>query len=276
MGIFFPDNDKRQTRLIELSTDTQEFLFEATTDYTDFRKLNAQVNKQIAEAYDKAGLKPPSTTKVDILKAAGIADSVSTDDTIVEVVDILVDIAGFAITIKYLAPAATRLLVRTGAMTAETAAKVLVKFTVPVVGREVEITAGDIAGNILSGIFGGVAIAGIDLGIDAIEGAIVKDKLRKGLHTIYPMRTATKLSFDKAKTLLDSIRSVKTTLDALTDKDGKPIVPPDAWDQLLKNVIAKDVQPAVDAEKAITVSTVTVELNNLDHSRNSWTVEDIH
>lgn len=276
MGIFFPDNDKRKFRLIEMATDAQEFLFESTTDYDEFKKLSAQVNKQVTDAYSKAGLKPPGVKKVDILKLAGITDQVSTDDTIVSIVDIVVDVAGFAGTIKFLAPAATRALVKTGAMSAETAAKVVAKFTVPIVGREVEITAGDIAGNILGGIVGGVAIAGIDLGIDAIEGAVVKGKLRDGLHKIYPIRTATKLSFDKAKVLLDSIRAVKTTLDALTDADGKPILPPEAWDATLKNIIAKDVKPAVDADKSITVSTVTVELNKLDHDRKSWTVEDIH
>ena len=31
MGIFFPDNEKRKTRLIEISTDTQDFLYNATT-----------------------------------------------------------------------------------------------------------------------------------------------------------------------------------------------------------------------------------------------------
>lgn len=270
MPIFFPDNDKRKTRLIEMATDTENFLYDATTSYADFKALCDVVNKQIADVYKEAGLGIPKVTNIDVIKAADPASDINNDETIVSIAEVIVDVTGFVGSVKYLAPAATKALVKAGLMTEETAAKILTKFTVPLIDREVEITAGDLAGNLLGGIVGGIAVAGIDLGIDAIEGAKAKDKLRKGLHEIYPMRLTTKVALDQSDELLNSIRSVKTTLDAITGA-GIPLT-----EQLIVNLITRDVTPSVNKAKAITASTVTVELNQLDHDRKSWTVEDIH
>ncbi|MCM3782536.1 hypothetical protein M3231_06095 [Neobacillus mesonae] len=270
MPIFFPDNDKRKTRLIELATDTENFLYDATTYYRDFKSLCNVVNKQIADVYQEAGLQKPDISQINVIQQADPSSELHTEETIVSIAEIIVDVAGFITSVKYLAPAATKMLVSAGVMTEETAAKILTKFTIPLIDREVEITAGDLAGSILGGIAGGVAVAGIDLGIDAIEGSIAKDKLRKGLHQIYPMRQTAKISLDQTKELLSSIQSVKTTLDAITGA-GIPLN-----EQIIKNLITKDVLPSVEKAKAITLSTVTVELNQLDLDRKSWTVEDIH
>ncbi|MBN3524538.1 hypothetical protein [Paenibacillus apiarius] len=270
MPIFYPDNEKRKVRLLELATDTQNFFYEATADYEDFKKLCEVVNKQIVAVYNEAGLKAPGIKQVDVIELAGITKDISSKDKNLEIAEILLDVASFAGTIKYFAPAATKLLVRSGVMAEETAARILASFTVPFIGKEVEITAGGLAGSLLSGILGGIAVGGIDLGLDAINGAKAKEKLRGGLHTLYPVRTSTRLSLDKSKGLLDSIRSVKTTLDAISGA-GLPLT-----DAVIKNLIKKDVQPAVEADKNITKGTVTVELNKFDLSRTSWTAEDIH
>jgi hypothetical protein len=268
MPIFFPDNEHRQSRLIELGTDTQTFLFDATNGYAQFKTLLDQVNGQIADAYKEAKLQPPAVSSHDVLKIAGVTDAISNADTIVKISEVIADVGGFIGTVKYLAPAATRLLVRTGAMSAETAAKVFTRFTVPLIEREVVLTAGDLAGGVLSGVLGGVVIAGIDLGIDAIEGSIARDKLRVGIHTVYPLRQTTRMSLDQTSVLLQSLQAVKATLDAITGV-GLPLT-----DQLLRNLITKDVQPAVNAEKTITLATVNSELANLDGARSSWTNED--
>ena len=263
MSIFFPANKKRKARLLELSTDTHNFLHHAKTDYEQFKSLNTQINEKITQVYKKAGLTPPPTKTIDILKAAGATHEIETADTAVEITDILVDVAGLAATIQYLAPGATSLLVETGAMEAETAATVLGT----VLGTE--ITAGTLAGGLLGGLLAGVVIVGIGLAIDAIEGAILRDKLRDGIHKMDQIRASTKLSLDKAEKLVSVLKSVKRTLDSLISSD----IP--LSDQLLRNLITKDAKPAIDAVNAITISTVRVELNKLDHSRNSWTIEDI-
>lgn len=267
MPIFFPDNEKRKERLIELGTDAEDYLQESVSDYQSFQTLLKEVNKQIADVYQAAGLKPPSTRSVDILEQAGVANT-GTGDAIVNIAEILADITGFIGTVKYLAPAATRALVETGAMSAETAAKVLTRFTVPLVGREVTITAGDIAGNVLGGIVGGIAVAGVDLGIDAIEGAILKGKLIGAIDSIFPMRTTTRIAQLQSKTLVDSLTAIKTTLDAL---DGAGVTITDA---IIRNLTTKDAQPSIEAEKKITVATVLAELKKYDQSRNSYTTDD--
>jgi hypothetical protein len=268
MPIFFPDNQNRQTRLIELGTDTQNFLFDTATNYGNFKAILDHANKAIADAYNGANLKPPSVQSHDVLKIAGVTDAISTADTIVKISEVIADVGGFMATVKYLAPAATRILVQTGAMTAETAAKVLTKFMVPLINREVEITAGELAGGIIGGVLGGIAIAGLDLGIDAIEGTIARDKLRDGIHKVVPLRLMTKLSLEQTNVLYLSINAVKTTMDAITGA-GVPLT-----DEMLRNLITKDVQPAVNAERNITTATVTSELQNLDSARKSWTNED--
>ncbi|MHC5739970.1 hypothetical protein [Nostoc sp.] len=57
------------------------------------------------------------------------------------------------------------------------------------------------------GLVGGIAIVGLNIGIDAIEGSIARDKLREGINQTFPLRAGTKLSQEKAATLLDCIES---------------------------------------------------------------------
>lgn len=264
MGIFFPDNDNRKARVLELGSEAQNFLYQATEDFNTFTALLATVNQQIADAYREAGLEPPKTTPVDILQSAQVPG----ENYVVDVVEILADIGGFIGTVKYLTPGATRALVAVGAMSEETAAKVLTKFTLPIFDKEVTITIGDVAGSIIGGIVGGIAVAGLDLAIDAIEGSIARDKLREGINQVFPLRAGVRLSQDKAATLLESLRAVKTTLDAITGA-GIPLT-----DTLIRNLINRDVNPSVAKEQAITNATVSSELRQLDVSNQSWTNED--
>lgn len=266
MPIFFPDNDKRKSRVIELGSDAQNYLFQAQSDYEQFETLLTTINNQIANTYEEAGLTAPPVTSVDIFKAADV-DTGGIDKT-VDVIKIIADIAGFVGTVKYLAPGATRALVATGVMAEDTAARVLAEFTIPLVDREVTITVGDVAGSIIGGIVGGVAIVGVDLAIDAIEGSIARDKLRKGINTVFPLRAGTRLSQLKARTLLDSLTAVRTTLDAIAGA-GIPLT-----DELIQNLIKKDVQPSVDKSNAITADSVKQQLKASDQAANYWTNED--
>lgn len=121
----FPDNDKRQARLIELSSDTQNFLNQLKNNYAEFTILSQEINAKIADLYTQHGLTVPDVTSFDILQASGAAHDVSTGDTAVGVTNILVDVASFLITVQYLAPGVTAMLVDSGIMAAETAATVL-------------------------------------------------------------------------------------------------------------------------------------------------------
>ena len=266
MSLAFPDNDNRAARIRELSVQMQNDLFDAENDYKTFQAMLKATNPCIAAVYNEAGLAPPSTTTLDILKLQGAA--VDDASAPIEIAKIIVDIAGFAGTLKYLAPGAARFLVSVNALSAETAARVLLEFTVPLVGREVTITAGDVAGGLLGGIVGGAAIAGIDLGIDAIEGAIARDKMRTALHQLVPLRLSTRVARERAATLVLSIKAVQTTMDALQGA-GLQLT-----DTIMQNLITKDVEPAITVEKSITSDTVAAELATLDRNSGSWTNED--
>ncbi|MBN3524539.1 hypothetical protein [Paenibacillus apiarius] len=262
MSIFFPDNEKRKNRLLELSADTQNFIAVSKQDYEQFKNLNAVINQKIAQLYANAGLTPPGITQLDILKAAGAAQEVNTADTAVEISTIFLDVAGMAATTLYLAPGVTSFLVGSGILEAETAATVLGT----VFGTEIAV--GTIAGGLIGGLIAGAVIIGIGLAIDAIKGAILRGKLREGLHKLVHIRTKAKLHLDKAAKLVASLDSVNRTLDALLSSH----IP--LTDQVIRNLLTKDVVPAIEAANAITLSTVTIELNVLDLHRRSWTAED--
>jgi hypothetical protein len=266
MPIFFPDNDNRKARVIQLGSDAQEYLYQAHTDYTDFEALLKIVNNSIADTYTAAGLQPPGITSVDIYKAAEVASE--GESKLVDISKVIADIAGFFTTVKYLVPGATKALVDSGTMAEETASRVLTRFTIPLIDRDVAITLGDVAGSIVGGLIGGIAIAGIDLGIDAIEGAKARGKLRDGINQVFPLRAGTKLSQEKAATLLSSLRAVKTTLDAISGA-GVPLT-----DQLIQNLINRDVNPSIQTEQAITPATVAAELKEMDMESKAWTNED--
>jgi hypothetical protein len=129
MPIFFPDNDNRKKRVLELGSEAQNYLYQAQQDYNTFTSLLTTINTQIAQVYKDAGLTPPSLTPVDIFKAADVDDG----SVVVDISKILADIAGLIGTVKYLVPGATKALVSSGAMAASTAEKVIADFTIPLI-----------------------------------------------------------------------------------------------------------------------------------------------
>ena len=187
MGIVYPDNDNRQTRLIELSTDTSDSLYQAATDYSKFTTLVSEVNQQIADLYRTTNLEPPPVDHMDVLRQAGVLDDIHAATSFVDASKILSGVLGLAGACKYLAPGATRLLVSTGAMAEVTAQKVLVQ-TIPLVGWDIELTVGKLAGNVIGSVVTGVAVFAVDLGIDAIEGAQAKTELVTSPHQLFGMR----------------------------------------------------------------------------------------
>jgi hypothetical protein len=263
MPIFFPDNENRKMRVIQLGSDAQQTLYQAQKDYETFEATLPMINQRIAQVYQAAGLQPPTVTSVDIFKAA----EVESGSKVVDIAKVLADIAGFFGTVKYLVPGATKALVATGAMAEETAARVLARFTIPLIDREVAITLGEVAGSIVGGIVvGGIAIAGVDLAIDAIEGSIARDKLREGINQTFPLRAGTKLSQEKAATLLSSLLAIKTTLDAV---EGLQLT-----EEMIQRLIHKDVNPSIQTAEAITPVTVAADLKASDNSSKAWTQED--
>jgi hypothetical protein len=268
MPFIYPDNPHRENRVRELATTVQNDLFEARQDFEEFQRLCKTADSKIAQAYQEAGLTAPKAELYEVVELGGATDD-STGSNVVLVSKIILDVVGTAFAFKFLIPGATQLLVDVGVMSAETAATVLVKLPVQVLGEEVTITAGGVAAGVLVGALSGVAIAGIDLGISAIEGKIVKDKLQNAIHGLYPMRLATRVTLNRARELLRSMRSVTDAMDAIS---GDPEHPP--TEKQIQNIITKVVTPAVEADKKITPDTVAAELADADRVNHSWTHED--
>jgi len=262
MPIFFPDNDKRRARLVELSADAQGFLTEAKTTYKQFLALNTQVNARIAAVYQKAGLARPSVSPIDILRAQKSVYDIATADTIVEVSNIVLGIGGLAATMIYFAPAATSWLVEAGVLEAETASAVLFS------ALGTEATVGALAGGIAGGLVTGAVVLGIGLAIDAIEGGLLRDELRAGIRDTDPIRASTRYSLDKSRTAMELLQSVQTTCDTLLHS-SIPLT-----DEIIQTLIEKDAVPALRNIESITRATVIAELRSLDDSRHSWTNED--
>jgi hypothetical protein len=263
MSIFFPDNDKRHDRLIQLSTDAQGFLAASQADYAAFKSLVATTNGQIAELYRRAGLPPPPTTAANIFAGTAAAGLVAEADTIVEITNVVVGVAGLVVTVQWMAPAATAFLVESGVLGAETATTVLGT----VLGTE--IVVGTLAGGIVGGLIVGAVVVAVGLIVDAIEGAILRDKLREGIRTMDQVRASCKLAQDKARCLVESLQAINRTLTSIVDS-SVPVTP-----EMISNLVTKAAQPAIDRAYYITMSTVVQELRALDRSRGSWTAEDV-
>ena len=158
-GIFFPDNENRKIRLLELSKDTQYFMNQAQDAYKKFTSLNTEINQKIFQLYLNSGLKPPQVTNIDILKIAGAVQEAGKANTTIEVIKLIID-AGGMIALPFLTSGAINLMVGSGIMAAETAATALGT----VLGAEI------IIGTIAGGILIGIVIISIDFLIDAITG----------------------------------------------------------------------------------------------------------
>jgi hypothetical protein len=263
MSIFFPDNDKRHTRLIELSSDAQSFLQASKNSYAEFKTLIAAVNTEIAALYQRAGLPPPDRTTADIITAGDAAHQVAVGDTAVEITNLLAGVVGMVATIAWLAPGATAFLVEAGVLEAETAATVLGT----VLGTE--LTIGTLAGGIVGGLIAGAVVIAVGLIVDAIEGAVLRDKLRNGIYKVDQIRASCRLAQDKGACLVQSLRAIKSSLDILSSS-GVPLN-----EQVIANVVNKAAKPAIAQAQAITLATVVRELAELDRSRGSWTNEDV-
>ncbi|MEC2074424.1 hypothetical protein [Alkalihalophilus marmarensis] len=262
MSIFFPDNEKRHDRLLELSSDTQIFLYDLKDLYKEFVSVIENINDRVARLYQREGLAIPEITTIDILNAGQATREKVEGDTTVSFLNVLVDVGGFLATVSFIAPGVTTLLVSSGVMGAETAATVLGTLL------GVELTIGSLAGGVIAGIIVAGVIIGIGLIMDAIEGAILRDKLREGIHKLDQVRANVKLSLDKVGILLSSLKGVKRALESF-EQSGIAVN-----DSIINNLINKTIAPAIEETKKIDMSQVRRELNQLDYERHSWVVED--
>lgn len=264
MSLTFPDNPKRQDRLIELGVQAQDYLGAALKDYDIFKKDIAAGNAQIAQAFRNAKVKAPTVQRYDILKLAGVADQTKLDD-VVEISELVTGVASVVATFKYLGPASLKYMLREGYMTAAAAEKPL--FSICGFTR----TVGDVTGDIAGGMLAGVLNVGIDLGLDAIQGAIVKNKMEDAIPKVFSMRATIYETRLKTSILAEMAGSVVAAVDALTD----PSIGLDPTPAQVKKVVQADVAKVMKKVDAIDASSVAAELAKQDKLRNSYTDDDV-
>lgn len=257
MPTLYPDNQNRETRLHQLYSDAQGFLSDAKGDYQTFVTLNASVNRNLAAVYSKAGLASPQVTTVEIVNAGKAANTANDIVSDIDMADIVIDLGASAAPVAF-APAATLYLVDTGAITAETAGTVLAT----TLGTD--ITVGTLFGGIVGALVVGVVAGGLSLAINAVEGSEIRDELRTGIRKMKGLRLAAATSKYQCATFVVMMTSVETTCKTLQSSN----IP--MTDTIIRNLIAKDAEPATKALATFTRKFVLGNLYDLDIGRKSW------
>ena len=275
MGLFYPDNDKRKERAISLATQTSDGLSQVTANLMDFKAGIADANQKIKDAFNSVDLPKPNTTTVDINR---IKDSVdfSSDETIIEVIEIIADVSGFISSTKWLFPGLVKFLKGgTRIMSAETAAKTMVYYVNREGEQVVVLDVGDFLGGILSGVISGAIVAGVDLVIEGIEEAEQKsayiDAIKKG----FKARTEIEIVRQKSEQLKLLVHALNITyganVSALTDALGgdKELIK-----KALNELAKKDVKQIMDAIKSVDKDKVLASLKEKDKVDSEYTSDD--
>ncbi|MBD0254429.1 MAG: hypothetical protein ICV83_01820 [Cytophagales bacterium] len=291
MSLFYPDNDKREKRVLELASDTQKYFSWAETDYNRFAVLLEDVNSQIARIYREAGWQDPPVVRVEIFKLpdeeveipVGEVDlpTMENEDYFLpatktlDVTKMITDVPGFAEAMRYLNLGATKSMVRAGMIPPETAREVLIRMHGQSFGQELTFTGegdnGMGAADIVAGmVLVGFAFGGVVLGVDALDGARARNKLRNAIDEVFQMRAEAKFYREKAVALLPSLETIQSYLSVIA---GFGLPNPDG---VITEIVTKQISLSVAKERAVTPNTVNADLLKMDQERNSWSNEDPH
>lgn len=257
--VFYPDNPQRQQRVTELVTQAQTYLQQQQSEYAGYQAQIALANNSIASAYKAGGLSVPPSNALNLIQNI---PGYSGPGTMVQIIQDLANLVGFVKLSGYLTPGILRGLTSSGVLSEETAGRVLVS----AFGRE--LTAGALASSLAAGLFAGAAVAGVDLIIDAIEGAEEKSDLDTAIDEIFPMRAYIYYCQQVTAPLLSSLTSINTTM-ATVSSMGVPIT-----QTFIQDLISKSANPGIQQAQAVTMESVNRQLASLDQAAGSYTADD--
>jgi hypothetical protein len=250
MSIFFPDNEKRRARLIQLTTDTSAFLCESAELYRDFQRVLGELDEHIATAYRAAGLTPPGMSEVDVLAAARVP--IDDKSAVISISKIVADVGVFVGSLAFLAPGA----LASGAVAGEAAATGLLA----IFGMG---AATGLAATLVPMLIAGVVAVSIGLVIDAIEGWELRNELRHGIASMAPMRVRSHDYLLRARVVVKSMTALRDSWQALADSGS-----------LTEQAVAKLTATAAEDLSTGLAAVPTDDLAQLDRSRQSWVDED--
>ena len=267
MSITWPDNENRKQRLIQLTTDCQNYLHESTESYEKMMVLIDKMNALVADAYVKSGLEAPPLEYAELI-SKNITGEMGIADQIKQVSGIVFDITGVILSFKYLAPAATKVLVKAGVLSAETAGKVIVRTSFGFLKNPVSITVGDVAGQVAGGLLGAVIILAVNLSVDGIVGRVARDKMQHGINGLHPARIGLRMSHERIRILSESVTSVNTSLIAIENALGE--ITPDQLTKIIQTSVHGDI---ADSEE-VTYNKTVDYLKQFDKDRKAWMDDD--
>ncbi len=267
MAIVFPDNPKRENRIVQLGSDTQGYLREALAGCEVLPARLGDMNGRIAALYGRAGMKAPGISAVNIFQAAGVKDAPWADAAI-GLSGGLADIEGLVAQTKFLLPAAARASVASGAAAPGVAARVLVDFATALIAPNMAFTGGDVAGYVLAGIFGDAAIERLELDVVGIGGLALKQGLDDAIGQLYVVRTGVRLSQLRSEAMLDGVADIGR---ALADMEGEGA---EIDDRRVKLRLDHAAAPAVARANGYTTASVLAELAALDRERGAYMSAD--
>lgn len=255
---FHPDNPHRKQRVTELSSDCQNFLRELKDAFAQTRTLSAELNAAIAKITEKANLKAPPRTLVQIFRDQKIMEQLNTEDTVIDVSEVLLDVGVSTVSFLFLAPAATAWLAEFGIIAEEVMEVVLLS------ALGMELTLGAVLGGLIAAIVAVVVVIVIDEIIEFFEGGRIMQELRRAIHEGRMLRESIYYAMMKSEALVKVLAAAVDSCKALLDSGIELTA------EIMNSMIAKDVGPAIEQLEKITMGDACGHMMQLDHGRRSW------
>ena len=256
MSIFFPDNDNRERRMNELVTDINTQIVNATEDQNKINDTIKELDDVVRQML--ASLEPGTVPPVDSIKLY------KTEWTIASILTpVLTFKAAYSILTRV---AASRLLQNAASNAVQDVELAEVAAAEPELAEAAEEVGLPLSARIASGLGGAVVAVGVGFAVDAVDGAIARDKMQSKIHELVPVRIQTKVVEIQFRSLYEEVNSLVISYNMMQQM-GYTRAQVDAAIQLT----IKAYKPKLEAIEA---ATAQAELASIDSNRGSWTDED--
>lgn len=235
---FFPDNDAREARVKELSGDVSQSSYRLAADNEVVKRGLKNLNDTIDSVYRSLGGQPP---------AIAVPQSVNYHESAYEISQLIAPL----VAVKGIDMALTDSAVVTEAEAGE-------------IGGEAAAEALGAAGLEMGPA--AVIMAGVIIGLGALQGNEKRDKLQHAIWQLYPLRNRLKNSEVMATKLANGLAGLSPAVTMLGTLGYNELQLTNAI-QILISGVEKALQLDVTDQ-------VNTQLASLDTSRGSWTKED--
>lgn len=233
---YYPDNPKRVNRLKELNNDCQIYVNECKNLARELHDEMEGINQKISQCYPNE--KIPDNIKLP----KDIVDKIPFEE-LIEVFQPLLDIPVISGALLF---ANVILEAKDGSALA----------------AGLEATLGITVMWATGGTFFG-SVAGLAIG--AVQGSLKRDELKKSIPEAVEARKKVFIQYSYNQYLVDNLKYIKNTLDALTGVGFD--------EKIILDILTKQVENIQKEAESMT-DTFLEKLKAIDSARNSWTKED--